>query len=126
MSQAKKAFILLRVSSSGQTRRAGAEEGYSIEMQRDACNRKSDSLKAKVVKEWIAPAESASRGFYKTLREMIAALKLRDDIDYVIVYKLDRFSRDEHIEALRGTGLTVEHDPEGLMGRGLYIGTRGT
>jgi site-specific DNA recombinase len=91
----KQAFALLRVSSSGQTRRAGAEEGYSIEMQRDSCHRKAESLNAAIVKDWIAPAESASRGFYKTLREMIAALKLRDDIDYVIVYKLDRFSRDE-------------------------------
>jgi site-specific DNA recombinase len=127
MSHAKKAFILLRVSSSGQTRRAGAEEGYSIEMQRDACNRKSDSLKAKVVKEWIAPAESASRGFYKTLREMIAALKLRDDIDYVIVYKLDRFSRDEltgfaaHAE-IRDAGAelisateNIDDSPQGML-----------
>jgi site-specific DNA recombinase len=91
----KQAFVLLRVSSSGQTRRAGAEEGYSIEMQREACSRKAESLGATVAKEWAAPAESASRGFYKTLRDMIAALRLRSDIDYVIVYKLDRFSRDE-------------------------------
>jgi site-specific DNA recombinase len=91
----KQAFVLLRVSSSGQTRRAGAEEGYSIEMQREACLRKAEGLGANVVKEWVAPAESASRGFYKTLRDMIEALKLRDDVDYVIVYKLDRFSRDE-------------------------------
>lgn len=91
----KQAFLLLRVSSSGQTRRDGAEEGYSIEMQREACQRKAEGLGARVAKEWVAPAESASRGFYKTLKDMIAALKLRDDIDYVIVYKLDRFSRDE-------------------------------
>ena len=81
----KQAFVLLRVSSSGQTRRAGSEEGYSIEGQRDACNRKADSLDASVAQEFIAPAESASRGFYKTLKELIAALKLRSDIDYVIV-----------------------------------------
>ena len=93
--QAQKAFALLRVSSSGQTKRAGAEEGYSIEMQRDTCQRKAGELGAEVVQEWVAPAESASRGFYKTLTAMIAALKARGDIDYVIVYKLERFARDE-------------------------------
>jgi site-specific DNA recombinase len=91
----RKAFVLLRVSSSGQTRRAGADEGYSIEMQRDACRRKACQLEAKIAGEWVAPAESASRGFYKTLTEMIAALKARGDISYVIVYKLERFARDE-------------------------------
>ena len=127
MSQPKKAFALLRVSSSGQTRRAGAEQGYSIEMQRDSCLRKAESLDAAVVKEWIAPAESASRGLYKTLREMIAALKLRDDIDYVIVYKLDRFSRDEltgfaaHAE-IRDSGAelisateNIDDTPQGML-----------
>ncbi len=91
----KQAFVLFRVSSSGQTRRAGAEQGYSMEMQREACHRKAEQLEADVAREWIAPAESASRGFYKTLKEMLAALKERGDIDYVIVYKLERFARDE-------------------------------
>ncbi|MDX6608578.1 MAG: site-specific recombinase [Solirubrobacterales bacterium] len=91
----KKAFVLLRVSSSGQTRRAGSEEGYSIEGQRDACQRKAAELGAEVAKEWLAPAESASRGLYRTLEELIEALKVRRDIDYVIVYKLERFARDE-------------------------------
>jgi site-specific DNA recombinase len=93
--QGKKAYLLLRVSSSGQTKRAGAEEGYSIEMQRNACQRRANELGAEMAGEWVAPAESASRGFYKTLTEMIAALKTRGDIDYVIVYKLERFARDE-------------------------------
>lgn len=93
--QTKKAFALLRVSSAGQTRRDGAEEGYSVEFQRAACERKAKDLGAEIAQEWVAPAESASRGLYKTLTELIAALKVRDDIDYVIVYKLERFARDE-------------------------------
>ena len=91
----KRAFALLRVSSSGQTKRDGADEGYSIEMQRTTCERKAGELGAEVAQEWVAPAESASRGFYKTLTELLAALKVRGDIDYVIVYKLERFARDE-------------------------------
>jgi site-specific DNA recombinase len=95
MSERPQAFVLLRVSSSGQTRRDGAEDGYSIEMQRSACRGKAKELGAEIAGEWTAPAESASRGFYKTLTELLAALKARGDIAYVIVYKLDRFARDE-------------------------------
>lgn len=127
----KQAFALLRVSSSGQTRRAGADEGYSIEMQREACLRKAESLGATVAKEWVAPAESASRGFYKTLKEMIAALKLRSDIDYVIVYKLERFARDELTDfaahaAIREAGAelvsateSIDSSPQGMLMHGV-------
>jgi SAM-dependent methyltransferase len=34
------------------------------------------------------------------------------------------FADDEMRAALEGAGLEVEHDPEGLIGRGLWIGTR--
>jgi site-specific DNA recombinase len=127
----KQAFVLLRVSSSGQTRRAGADEGYSIEMQREACCRKAESLDANVAKEWVAPAESASRGFYKTLKEMIAALKLRSDIDYVIVYKLERFARDELTDfaahaAIKEAGAelvsateSIDSSPQGMLMHGV-------
>jgi site-specific DNA recombinase len=90
-----KAFLLLRVSSAGQTRRHGADQGYSLEMQRAACLRKAQQLEAEVVREFIAPAESASRGLYRTLRELLDVLKERGDIGYVIVYKLERFARNE-------------------------------
>jgi SAM-dependent methyltransferase len=44
---------------------------------------------------------------------------------FVERHEMGVFSRDEHVEAFRAAGLMVEHDPDGLMGRGLYIGTRG-
>jgi hypothetical protein len=34
------------------------------------------------------------------------------------------FTEDEMRAALEGTGLAVEHDPEGLIGRGLWISSR--
>jgi SAM-dependent methyltransferase len=37
-------------------------------------------------------------------------------------HDLTLFTQEEHLAAFRAAGLAVEHDEEGLMGRGLYIG----
>ena len=33
------------------------------------------------------------------------------------------FTHDEHLDAFRAAGLTVDYDPKGFMGRGLYLAT---
>ena len=36
------------------------------------------------------------------------------------------FTHDEYLEAFRAAGLTVDYDPDGFMGRGLYLATSAT
>jgi SAM-dependent methyltransferase len=43
---------------------------------------------------------------------------------FVEHHELGMFTDQQYRQAFEATGLLVEHDPEGLMGRGLYIGTK--
>ena len=122
-----KAVVLLRVSSEGQTKRAGSDEGYSIELQREGCHDKAARLEADVVKEFVGSAQSASRGMYPALRDALACIRERGDIDYLIVYRLDRLARDELTQftvlaELRAAGVKfvsateqIDETPQGML-----------
>jgi SAM-dependent methyltransferase len=48
----------------------------------------------------------------------------RDEVSYFTEdHVLTLFTQDEYRSALDKAGLAIEHDPEGFMSRGLYIGT---
>lgn len=40
------------------------------------------------------------------------------------IHKLGLFTHKEYMDAFKATGLKITHDPKGLDGRGLYIGTK--
>ena len=95
----KRAVIYLRVSTEQQTKRAGTEEGYSIEYQRDACTHKAESLGAVVVDEFV-DTQTAKNADRPALQTMLERVEGGHDIDYVIVHKLDRLARNRLDDAL--------------------------
>ena len=48
----------------------------------------------------------------------------RDVAHFTERHELGLFTVEQHLAAFRAAGVDVEHDPEGPMGRGLYVGTR--
>lgn len=130
----RRAVVLLRVSGDGQTKRDGADEGYSFEYQRDRVYDESAKREAEVVREFVAPAESAANGMYRTLREALDFVKEDGEIDYFIVYMLDRFVRDELTQfqtyaELRAVGTElisatekIDNTPAGLLQMAVLAG----
>ena len=95
----KTAVIYLRVSTDRQARKGGGEEGYSIPAQREACLRKAQSLNAAVVEEYSDKGESARSTDRPSLQALLGRLEEKQDIDYVIVHKIDRLARNRHDDA---------------------------
>jgi DNA invertase Pin-like site-specific DNA recombinase len=81
------------VSTKEQASKGGADEGYSIPAQRQACHRKAESLGAVVVEEFIDAGESARSADRPELQRMLKAIAT-DTPDFLIVHKIDRLARN--------------------------------
>ncbi len=67
------AVIYLRVSSTGQLT-GHSQEGYSIEGQREACERHAGWLGASIVREYVEPGKTATNTRRPALQRMLAEL----------------------------------------------------
>lgn len=90
---ASRALLYLRVSTKEQAEMGGEAEGYSIPAQREACERKAESLGALVVDEFVDRGESARSARRPELQRMLAYVK-EHPVDFVIVHKVDRLARN--------------------------------
>jgi site-specific DNA recombinase len=92
----KRAALLLRVSSSSQVHTDYDPEGLSLPAQRNECTRKATSLDATVVREYVEPGVSGgSLVKRKVFRQLIADIRETQDIDYVIVWSVSRWARNQ-------------------------------
>ena len=126
----KKAVLYLRVSSFKQIRPDNAE-GLSIPEQRLACQQRAAAIGAEVALEYVERASAKTAKDRPALQRMLGDLKLRGDIDYVIVWKIDRFARKRYDEAIIGQQLedlgvefvsvseNIDNSPSGRFLRGV-------
>ncbi len=87
------AVIYLRVSSVGQLT-GYSPEGYSIEGQRQACERHAASLGARIIATYIEPGKTATNTLRPELQRMLSELPNLKPT-YVIFYDLSRVAREE-------------------------------
>ena len=91
-----RAVIYLRVSSAGQVKTDYDPEGLSIPAQREACLRHAERLGAQVVREYVEPGVSGGSILKRTaFRRMLEEVRERRDVDYVIVWSVSRWARDQ-------------------------------
>ncbi len=101
----KRAVAYLRVSTPRQSRTDLDSDGFSLETQREAAYRKAAEKGAIVVEEYIDTDTGTKRSGRNALEVLLERLKTKRDIDYVIVFKLDRWARNRLDDAM--TSLAV-------------------
>jgi D-serine deaminase-like pyridoxal phosphate-dependent protein/DNA invertase Pin-like site-specific DNA recombinase len=92
----KRAALYLRVSTDRQVGRAFSEEGYSVETQREACQRRARELEAEVVAEYVDYGDSARVADRPNFQKLLTRIREQRDLDLVLVYKVSRFARNTY------------------------------
>jgi site-specific DNA recombinase len=93
---AKRAALYLRVSSPGQVRTDYDPEGLSLPSQRERGQEKAHSLDAEVAREYVEAGVTAKSLIHrKAFKQMIADIREHRDIDYVIVWSVSRWARNQ-------------------------------
>lgn len=125
-----RAVSYLRVSTKEQADREGDPEGYSIPAQREANTRRAETLEASIVAEFVDRGESARSADRPQLQALLAYL-VENQIDYVIVHKVDRLARNrvDDVEinlAIRAAGAAlvsatenIDETPNGMLLHGI-------
>jgi site-specific DNA recombinase len=120
-----------RVSTIEQANTSYDDDGFSIQAQRDYCQRKAAELGVQLVDEYVDRGKSARNANRPALQAMLARVKEDLDIQYVFVHKLDRLARnradDVEIELLlakNGVQLVsctenIDDTPSGKLVRGI-------
>ena len=94
--RAPRAALYLRVSSPRQVKTDYDPEGLSLPSQREHCQRKARELGAEIVREYIEPGVSAKSLIHrKAFKQMIEDIRELRDIDYVIVWSISRWARNQ-------------------------------
>lgn len=90
------ALAYYRVSTTEQANTSYDDDGFSIQAQREYCQRKAAELGARIgeANEYIDRGKSARSADRPDLRRMLARVADDPDIKYVIVHKLDRLARN--------------------------------
>jgi site-specific DNA recombinase len=96
----KRAVIYIRVSTKQQAVRDGNPEGYSLPTQRQACTFKAGQLGADVVEEYVDKDSGTAVSKRPAMQRLIERARTQQDVDYVIVHKLDRFARNRYDDAM--------------------------
>ncbi len=96
-----RAVVYLRVSSQGQVKTDYDPEGISLPAQRLACQKKADQLGLTVVGEYVEAGRSATEMTKRVdFQRMLERIRRDRDVDFVIVYKLSRFARNQYDDAI--------------------------
>ncbi len=97
--EAKRAVVYLRVSTAKQADKDADPEGYSLPAQRDACLRKAEQMGVEVVEEYLDRGESAKTADRPAFLKMLSRIRDQQDVDFVILHKIDRFARNRRDDA---------------------------